>query len=368
MKKIAVVPFSDAYRNNRLFEDSSPNNLGYMFWILKELSKYKYDMRTIDMFSKSLDEVDLIVFLGLEFNLLMKSLLKAKPTIYIALESPVVCKFNNSFYLGQLIHYFDFILTWNIEFEKNHKSNTKLIRIPFRTENFMEFPSVEVISARKLVAQFSINNQSHMKNELYSTRKMINSVLSKNYGEDYHYYGRGWSANPSYKGVVKDKLMTSYKYKFLFAIENAINNEGYISEKILDAFLARTVPVYLGESNIENYIPNSCFVDFRNFSSVSELISYLENMPLDRYLLYLSSAEEFLTNAMETELNPKKFAQNVVELFDMDFTGTSFSHLPKNLFFLRFLLWSFFHFVYRKLKCTLHNLGFMNKKINCYRN
>ena len=40
---------------------------------------------------------------------------------------------------------------------------------------------------------------------------------------------------------------------------------GYMTEKIWDSFKAKTVPVYWGASNIEEYVPKNCFIDYRDF-------------------------------------------------------------------------------------------------------
>ncbi len=43
------------------------------------------------------------------------------------------------------------------------------------------------------------------------------------------------------------------------------NKPGYITEKIWDSFKARSIPIYWGASNIEEYIPINTFIDFRKF-------------------------------------------------------------------------------------------------------
>ena len=39
------------------------------------------------------------------------------------------------------------------------------------------------------------------------------------------------------------------------------NVNGYVTEKIFDAFKAGCVPVYWGAENITKYVPAECFID-----------------------------------------------------------------------------------------------------------
>ena len=71
---------------------------------------------------------------------------------------------------------------------------------------------------------------------------------------------RCWRGNEK---VSKDEL--SAEYRFVMAYENFRGRRGYISEKIFDALQAGSVPVYLGEERIAEFVPPEAFVDARNF-------------------------------------------------------------------------------------------------------
>ena len=55
------------------------------------------------------------------------------------------------------------------------------------------------------------------------------------------------------------KLLGLSPYRFSIAIENVLSND-YFTEKILDCWLAGTVPVYFGALNLENYFPRDSFI------------------------------------------------------------------------------------------------------------
>ena len=54
-------------------------------------------------------------------------------------------------------------------------------------------------------------------------------------------------------GYVKDKIEFLKQYKFSLAMENS-EADGYTSEKIIDAYLAGTIPIYYGDYMVDDYI------------------------------------------------------------------------------------------------------------------
>ncbi len=63
-------------------------------------------------------------------------------------------------------------------------------------------------------------------------------------------------------------------YRFTLAFENSIMN-GYITEKILYAFAAGTVPIYFGGNGVEKEFNSKAFVDVSKFSSLEECVKYV---------------------------------------------------------------------------------------------
>ena len=51
------------------------------------------------------------------------------------------------------------------------------------------------------------------------------------------------------------------QYKFVITFENS-KTPGYMTEKIFNAFLAGSIPIYDGPPNIDDYINQSCYIPF----------------------------------------------------------------------------------------------------------
>lgn len=118
---------------------------------------------------------------------------------------------------------------------------------------------------------------------------------------------------------VKDKHLFLKGYKFTLAIENS-SQPGYVTEKILDPFLAQSLPIYWGDPNISSdYNPNS-FVNLMDYNSPEEAIeeiirldnddaAYLEKVTTP-FWPYGSSIDEFYESELE---RVRAFFRNIFE-------------------------------------------------------
>lgn len=106
--------------------------------------------------------------------------------------------------------------------------------------------------------------------------------------------------NRLYRGRVPGRPNSEEKhsilknYRFCVCFENTCNFKGYISEKIFSCFASGCVPIYLGATNIEEYIPKNCFIDYRDFQNDLQLYQFLKMMSKETYERYLSNIGAFL--------------------------------------------------------------------------
>lgn len=89
-------------------------------------------------------------------------------------------------------------------------------------------------------------------------------------------------------GPVEDKIEFQRNYKFALAFENS-SHIGYTTEKILQAFASRTVPIYWGDPKVSDYFNPNAFVNVMDFSSLEEALKYVEKLDCDDegYLRYV---------------------------------------------------------------------------------
>lgn len=78
------------------------------------------------------------------------------------------------------------------------------------------------------------------------------------------------------------KLETIARYKFTLAFENACSPD-YVTEKFFQPLLVGSVPVVLGAPNVAQFAPgDQCYVDVRDFPTVSALVGFLKAVGRDQ--------------------------------------------------------------------------------------
>ena len=162
------------------------------------------------------------------------------------------------------------------------------------------------------------NNPSTVPDSLFAERiQSIDFFSRQSLGLDL--YGIGWEVSTysfvhgAYRGKCANKKQVQQQYKFCIAFENVEKIPGLITEKIFDCFAAGTVPIYLGAPNITDYIPSSCFVDFRQFANYNALYDYLANMSEGEYQKYLDAAKAFIGSPQYRLFTSTHYAEVVME-------------------------------------------------------
>ncbi len=173
---------------------------------------------------------------------------------------------------------------------------------------FLPYKGGLPFSERALSVMICGNKYSTTPGELYSTRRNIIIKYFLDKTDDFSLYGTGWedSQFPCYKGQIPYKYEVLKNYKFNFCLENIQGQKGYVTEKIFDAFEAGCIPIYLGSSNISDYIPDNCYVDFSKFESMDELLSFMEKFTEEEYNQYIMNIKAFLISE-----KAQKFSEDV---------------------------------------------------------
>lgn len=84
-------------------------------------------------------------------------------------------------------------------------------------------------------------------------------------------------------GAVKDKKEFQKKYKFSIAFENTSHN-GYATEKITEAFVAGTIPIYYGDPKIAEDFDERAFVNCHRYNSLEDVVERVKEIDQDNNL------------------------------------------------------------------------------------
>jgi len=310
---------------NNLF-DSHPSKINFHgLWISLKNHLYSYD---IELCSKE--------FLGskipdLEIHLnAWKTANNKIPKFAILTECEYIHPNNSNI---NLLKKYNHIFSWN----------PVLVNLGLATKIQIAHPLGEgIIDGYKNRDQLAVlfgSNRSlrgwHPKKNLYSERVRTIKWFEQKALHDFALYGKKWNLSarkatriggiihsiekkipfkkipfPSWKGEILNKQEILYKSRFSIVYENIQGVNGYITEKIFDAFVAGNVPVYWGAPDICDYIPKDCFIDRRDFQNHEKLYKYLKDMPENQYLNYQESIKDFLVNKSE-EFSCNKFSSTI---------------------------------------------------------
>jgi hypothetical protein len=171
---------------------------------------------------------------------------------------------------------------------------------------------------RKLLMLMQTAKNSQHPNSLYPKRIEAIFWFQQNAMFEFDLYGRGWDIKTFFcaKGATDNKLATMHNYKFALTFENCNNAVGYVSEKILDAFMAGVVPVYWGAPNIHDHIPRDCFIDMTDFGSWEELYGYLRGVDYARYCEYLGNIDNFIRSDKAIQFSNEHEIKQLYQLIE----------------------------------------------------
>lgn len=310
---------------NNLF-DSHPSKINlHAQWIALKNELYKHD---IDLVSKESIKSE---FPDLEIHLNAQSTKDCKwPKFAILVDADYIDQNNSNI---NLLKKYNHIFSWNPDVV-NLGSATKI-----QLAHPMGKGIIDGYSSRNLLVVLVGSNRSlrgwYPKYNLYSERVKTIKWFEHNALDDFELYGKKWNMSgrlptrlggfihslekrlpfnycpfPSWKGEILNKQDILKSSRFSIVYENVKCLKGYISEKIFDAFVAGNVPIYWGADDVNNYIPEECFIDRRNFINHEKLYNFLKNMPEEQYLNYQKCIKNFIENP-SNEFTCKKFADTV---------------------------------------------------------
>ena len=283
---LLICPFSDSLMNNKLFFAKERDDCLGIYKDLKEkLEQKNIIINTID--AGDFREADFIIFFGLNNLIQIEKCLKYVPPkklIVVLKETPSLCSQN---YDKDLHFLFGQIGTW-MSSRIDHK---RYFYFPIFVNRYPA-PAKKAFKEKKLLTAIFSNKMDNHKLSLYKERIKAIRYFEENCPDDFDLFGMGWHQPrgflqnkgimpvpqySSYRGAAESKQNILSKYKFSICYENSIY-PGYITEKIFDSLQARCVPVYLGASDIERYVPPDIFIDKRKFTTYEELCRFIENI------------------------------------------------------------------------------------------
>lgn len=323
MKAALVIP--KYFAGNKIFDPVCRDNVSRRYILLRDqLKGHGIDLATYDI--NPPDQCDI----SLHFDVhpwAISNKTKGKKLLVIA-ESPIINKYNRSMsYVTQ----YDRILTWDSD--RANARNTFWLGCGCSSE-LLDQDEDEIIKAKtRDICIIAGNKRSREQNELYSERDRAIRWFEKS-KFSFDMYGAGWNERifkgvfrpfnrlrifkkilykpPNcYKGSVESKFTTLRNYRFSLCFENVSGGGGYISEKIFDSMFSGCVPIYLGASDIDKFVPTDTYIDMRNFNNYENLANYISCMSNDNYQKLIEAIVRYYPAYLKTTFYDRTWAEEI---------------------------------------------------------
>jgi hypothetical protein len=360
-KYLSIGVSSNSLNQDKILVKNIASNFPGAMWvsILKDTNN-QIEIHTSDVIlnlikTNNIEPKDVYLYCDENFIESSKALLKLGciPFILTSFESPI---FSRNFYrnLNNLKKLFKYKILFggaiNKEIDLNSEdlffpsfsiSNPTVISTDKKIEKYVLVMSNKYYSnhSSKLIYLLkSLRNLNpfynhrfsfyHKSIQLYDKRLDIISYLSKK--NKIQLYGKGWDdiSNIPYKyrktlestnfinrikplsAGVFDKIIELSKFKFALCIENC-SFTGYVTEKIIDALVSKSLPIYLGATDISKFIPNNCFVNLNTFPNFNDAFDYIESINESDYDKLILNGQKFLNSQDGYKFSYEYFSQNI---------------------------------------------------------
>lgn len=195
---------------------------------------------------------------------------------------------------------------YSISFEDNN--NPRQFKLPYYAFRLLELDSINELLKPKTHEEASLiwKNKSKFSSFVISNAKAKERI---SFFEKLSLYKRVESGGRylnNVGGPIKDKIQFISQYKFNIAFENE-RFPGYLTEKIVDAFLANTIPIYWGDPLISKVFNENKFINVSHYSSYEEVIEKIKIIENDEALAINMLCEPVFENVLPNELNLSKF-------------------------------------------------------------
>lgn len=138
------------------------------------------------------------------------------------------------------------VLNWHFGYNKS--SNT----FTYNCEQLANMPPPCKIKNISIIASALRMLPGHVR------RSKLVERLAYEFPDDIDIYGKG-------RNYIDDKAEAIIPYRFHIAIENSIQDD-YWTEKLADAILGYSVPIYIGANNISKYFPREAMITIDDYN------------------------------------------------------------------------------------------------------
>ncbi len=190
------------------------------------------------------------------------------------------------------------------EFISNQPDEDNHIYIPYASYHhadmsFLTSENRKVIPKEDIIKRYNV---VHVFRHCVPMREKFFKLLNERM-PDVHAPGKCSHNTAKLIGPSIQELIDTYsKYKFVIAIENA-KQDGYVTEKIINAYKAGAVPIYWGDSKmVGKYFNKDSYIDLDDFENLEQAADHVQSLGHDPAKMQKILSAPILTKEGETML------------------------------------------------------------------
>ncbi len=136
-------------------------------------------------------------------------------------------------------------------------------------------------------------NKTGRAGDIYFLREEVMRQLPATHGFSKHVFSREKWGGAMWQGSIphfhshEENLKIINKYRFCLCFEStydSFHSYDFITERIINCFKSKTIPVYYGCYNIEDFVPKHLFIDYRDFfGDYKKLMDHLLSFTEEKY-------------------------------------------------------------------------------------
>ena len=196
-----------------------------------------------------------------------------------------------------------------IDCKKNARSPMSVIYFPFYALSFLERSQHGPMDLIKTPTQWEPIQILKNKNQFcaymyrYDLPHRVQLLEALQQYRAVEILGRSRNPAKNYRpdGNPYDDAVKKYQpFKFVICAENHFL-PGYVTEKIVNAMLARAIPIYLGAPDIVEHFNPKSFINVNSFPSLTHMVAYVQQVDQNEQLYLSILREPWLINNQLTQ-------------------------------------------------------------------
>jgi len=227
---------------------------------------------------------------------------RAEKKIFIAIEPNEVIKMNEDIKYFQKA--FDYIFTYDEDLLKE-LNNSVLFEFGTKWVHLDDYKNLKKeFSVSNVCGHKSITKFHKIRHKLWLSQEKIN--IPRNFFLSKYGGPRLFEGNK----ILEDSKLPMFESMFHICIEN-IPKKYFFTEKLIDTLLCKTIPIYWGCTNIEEYFNTKGMIIV---NSIEEIIDACNNITEEDYQNKIEYVEENYNKALKWADHPERIYKKIKEL------------------------------------------------------